>query len=316
MNTKLFRSKIILLLSTLIIISSTLSCSSSDDPDDDNPGNPNNGQGEVSGIVNDEDGNLYHNVRISLKEGTSTISSAVTNENGLYTFSNVASGTYSAVIQLPLSTSAVGSESKQVSVQNQSQAMADFTIKPRSVSSTLVLGDDDFLGEVRTEDGSVPTSASDSLYAVNVFSNMVQVPIIGPDGSHVTRGEWDNAEGTLEIFCSAQTTIMEFDFSGLLPEGVYTLWVGPTNGTEILGTGALGDRSGSENILDVDSQGNAQISVTMDPGSLSVFGTISSCLLTNLTDMMLILDYHIDGQTHGASPGPDGTEVGHLYFIL
>ena len=142
------------------------------------------------------------------------------------------------------------------------------------------------------------------------------MPILGPDGEHVTLAEWDNAEGSAEIHCSGDTTVMEFSFSGLLPEGVYTLWVGPMNGNNILGTGALGDGSGSDNILDVSPAGNAEISISMDPGNLSVAGSISSCLLTNQTDIVLILDYHIDGQTHGASPGADNTDVGHLLFFL
>ena len=302
-------------LFTSLLVS--LSCSSESDPSDDDPNVPNDQVGEINGMVTDEDGNLYDNVRILLNEGTTLFRVVNTNENGMYTFTNVPVGGYNVEIELPLSTTASGAVSSQVSVQVNNTATVDFTIRANRVDAALVLGAADFLGEVRNAAGGVPTGSSELLYAVNVFTDpSTSVPILGPDGEHVTLGEWDNAEGSVEIYCSGETTVMEFSFSGLLPEGVYTLWVGPMSGNNILGTGALGDGSGTDNILDVSPLGNAEISVSMEPGSLSVFGTLSSCLLTNQTDIVLILDYHIDGQTHGASPGLDTSDVGHLLFFL
>ncbi|MGI9546155.1 MAG: carboxypeptidase-like regulatory domain-containing protein [Flavobacteriaceae bacterium] len=304
----------IVLLSVLSSINSA--CTTTNDPADEPDPNTANDMGEISGIVEDQDGNLYHNVKMTLKEGSATFRVVSTGENGMYTFTNVPVGSYSVDIELPLSTDAVSGDSKSVSVSKSNTTNADFTIETTAIDGTLVLGSGDLLGEVRTATGDVPSSGSDLLYAVNVFTDQALVPLIGPDGMQVTLAQWDNAEGTVEIYCEGKTSHMEFTFSGLLPEGAYTLWVAPMNGSNITGTGALGDSSGSDNILDVDATGNASISIAMDSGSLSVFGSLSSCVMTSQTDVVLILDYHIDGLTHGSSPGADKDDVGHLLFFL
>ena len=310
-NRKLWHGLIYAVLCTF------LSCSSDSSSGDDDPMMPDNQGGVIDGMVTDEDGNAYDNVRILLMEGTTQTGAVNTNVNGTYSFTNVPAGAYVVEIELPLSSSASGPDSRQVTVVNNNTETADFTIRTNSVQANLVLADGDVLGEVRNAAGGIPTSPSELLYAVNIFTDpSTSTPILGPDGEHVTMDEWDNAEGSVEIHCSGRTTVMDFNFSGLLPEGSYTLWVGPMNGSNILGTGALGNPSGSDNTLNVSAAGNASISINMVPGNLSVFGTISSCLLTNQTDILIILDYHIDGQTHGPSPGPDNTEVGHMIFIL
>ena len=296
-----------------------VSCSGDSDPDDTN-NNGNNNQsedvGQVSGMVEDEDGNVYDNVRILLKEGTTTFRIVSTDNLGIYNFANVPVGSYNVEFELPLSTSAVGSDSQSVNVQKNATSNADFTVRPMPIDGTLVLGAGDIVGEVRNAAGNIPTAASEELYAVNVFSNQALVPILDPDGLPVTLGKWDNAEGVAEIYCDGETSYFEFEFSGLLPNGAYTLWVAPMNGTQILGTGAMGDPSGSDNALNVNGAGNASIAIVMDSGTLSVSGSIPSCVLTSQVDIVLILDYHIDGMTYGGSPGPDHTDVGHILFLL
>lgn len=306
----------------LILSSIAISCSSSSDSDDGNNNNNNNNTGpseqtgEVSGMVSDQDGNVYDNVRITLLEGTTAFRIVSTENTGMYTFSNVPVGSYSVEIELPLSSNAVGADSHAVSVQNNSSVTADFVVDIPPIDGTLVLGAGDVLGEVRNAAGNVPTSASELIYAVNVSTDQALVPILDANGDHVSLGEWDNAEGVVEIYCDGETTYADFNFSGLLPNGVYTIWVGTLNGNQPTGTGAMGSSSGTDNVLDVDGSGNASISIVMDAGSLSVFGSISSCVLTSQNTVVLILDYHIDGNTYGSSPGPDFTEVGHIIFYL
>ena len=312
----LIKRQLIIFTLLFTLIFALGSCSSSDDSGSDDDFTPTDEVGEISGMVTDQDGNVYERVRVHLKEGTSTFRTVNTDENGNYLFTNVPVGTFNISIDLPLSTDHAGTDPKQVTVQENGNSTVDFGIETNFIEGVLVLGSADFLGEVRNASGNIPTGPTELLFAVNVFSNQEMVPILGPDGSQITLDQWDNAGGTAEIFCDGETTHLSFTFTGLLPEGAYTLWVGPMENTDILGTGALGDSSGTENVLEVDQNGNAEISITMTPGSLSVFGFISSCLLTNQTDILLILDYHIDGQTHGGSPGADSTEVGHMLFVL
>ena len=319
MFTKLFVLKqIVFLVMVLLMTSFMLSCSS-DSSSGQDPRDPDDSQtedlGELSGMVTDEDGNVYDNVSITLKEGTTTLRVVRTENTGVYTFTNVRVGSYTVEIELPLSSSAVGSDSHSVTIRKNATSNADFVVRPSSIEGDLVLGAGDILGEVRNAMGNVPSSASELLYAVNVFTDQALVPILDAEGDHVTLGQWDNAEGVAEIYCDGETSYFELSFSGLLPDGVYTLWVGTMN-TQPMGTGAMGNPNGTENVLDVDGAGNASISVEMDSGSLSVSGSIPSCVLTSQLDVVLILDYHIDGNTYGPSPGPDHTDVGHIIFSL
>ncbi len=301
----------------LLFIFTLCGCSSSDDIPGD-PGGQSNGNGNatVSGTVKDIDGNPYERVKIDLKQAVNQVGSTTTDETGRFAFNNVKSGDYSLLMNLPLASDEVSQNPADLTVNGSNTASVDFVIETDEVDGNVTLGANDPLGEVRTEDGSVPSNADDLLYAVNVFSNFDRVPILNPDGQHIKRSEWDDAQGTMNVYCNGDTSYFEFEFSGLIPNGAYTLWVGPVNGLNILGTGALGNSSGTDNILDVDASGNAEISLSMEAGNLSVFGMLSSCILTNGTDIMIILDYHIDNQTHGPSPGPDHTEVGHILFVL
>ena len=125
-----------------------LSCSSdSDPPEGDDDPTPAADEGDVEGMVTDQDGNVYDNVRITLKEGTTTVRIVSTQNTGIYNFADVSVGSYNVEIELPLSTAIVGSDSQSVSVQKNATANADFTVNPMAIEGDLVLGAGDILGE-------------------------------------------------------------------------------------------------------------------------------------------------------------------------
>jgi len=92
-------------------------------------------------------------------------------------------------------------------------------------------------------------------------------------------------------------------FTGLLPKGVYTMWVVPLDNTgNPIGEGSLGKSDGSQNSFRASASGEGQVSVLARGGALSEFGQIPGCFTD--ANFLLVLAYHIDGQTHGGEPGP------------
>src|SRR5687768_4516166 len=53
----------------------------------------------------------------------------------------------------------------------------------------------------------------------------LDLPVLAPDGHQVTAGEWRAAEGRASVKCSAAGTHVTIHLSGLIPEGVYTIWL-------------------------------------------------------------------------------------------
>ena len=288
-----------------------VSCSSDSEP------TPVSNELSITGQVTDQAGNGYENVSLNLSKEGATLFSAVSNEEGVYSLFDIPGGEYNLQLSTPRAAEAIGENPKSINILESEVETVDFDIQTLPVEATLTLAPTDLLGEISTSNNQEPSNPDDLLYAVSVFTDNNLVPITAPNGHHIKLDEWDDAEGATSIHCNGKETIFQFEFSGLIPNGVYTLWLAPYNPpAQMKGTGALGRITGVDNILSVDDQGNSEITVSMLPGSLSVFGNLGSCALTDNTPMLIVLDYHIDQQTHGASPGPDATEVSHMIFYF
>lgn len=150
-------------------------------------------------------------------------------------------------------------------------------------------------------------------------------PILAPDGHHVTLGEWKAAEGTATVKCINRGTHSVLHFSGLIPKGVYTVWLfvfangGPP--TPPTAVGALGNSDPSddtfENSFTASESGEGQLSLIQQEGVLSANnGPIAACWLDTYPAVRLTLAYHIDGQTSGPVPGPTNTWVPQQVYIF
>lgn len=137
--------------------------------------------------------------------------------------------------------------------------------------------------------------------------------VTDPDGQPVTYSKWVKATGSATMKCQGNGTRVTVRLTGLLPHGVYSTWVivfgpGPAlpDGSNLLGVGALGRPDGSQNHFVASENGEGQLDVIMPAGVLSEIPyPVGPCLLTdpNLGEVHVGLAYHIDGQTHGGSPG-------------
>lgn len=127
----------------------------------------------------------------------------------------------------------------------------------------------------------------------------------------LTLGQWLKHQGTGTYTCEDGTGTLKLKFTGLIPNGVYTLWhffipippPVPFTGTLDL---PLGARDGSESMFVADANGNAEFDHSFAP-----------CL--QMSDVWahtgIALNYHSDGKIYGGHPGEFGS-VSHLPMIV
>ena len=179
--------------------------------------------------------------------------------------------------------------------------------------------------QVTADGGEAPEGPDTPLFRrVGVRGVVTYHPLLAPDGHQLTRAEWVTAQGTATITCEDGGTRYDLEFTGLIPDGVYTIWHFPTtepitsrlpsgqiedpmaSGKGLAG-GALGDANGDDNAFTADAEGNAVLNVLAadrDP--------IPKCTLAGGT--FLVVLYHLDNLTWGDGPGPDKTNASHGVF--
>jgi hypothetical protein len=155
-------------------------------------------------------------------------------------------------------------------------------------------------------------------------------PIIAPDGRHVTLEEFLSARGTATVECSDEGTRADLMLSGLIPNGVYTMWLFAFRDpgydgtmTNAIGAGAYGPYDADQNAFTATEAGEASLSMVAPAGTLSTLvpgatrrHVIGPCLLTDEFEFHLVGTYHMDHQTHGPVPGPPGSEAFQFGFIF
>ncbi len=286
--------------------------------EDDSP-TPVLANGTVAGLVKDERGFVYRQVTLRLDNGKED----TTDSDGYYQLDDVPVGNYQLTSTVPLGSQSIGDNPRSLTVSEAVTTVEDFTFEPMQVQASLVVGDTDPLTEVLTAQSTVPSNSDDLLYTPLIFEQPLGQlsPILAPDGHQITLGEWQTAQGIARVFCDNSISKYRLEFSGLIPNGVYTLWNFilnkqklPTNSldmvADVVAAGSLGDNG--SNVMIASASGEATLDVDVSPGTLSMFGTQSSCAITSSPGFILVVNYHIDGNTHGGTPGPDKDDVAHL----
>ena len=141
-------------------------------------------------------------------------------------------------------------------------------------------------------------------------------PVLNPDNSQMTLAQYNDVTGRAAVKCIKKGTHSVFNFRGLRPNGVYTIWIvlldsmpGPP-----IGVGSLGRTFPSENSFVADDTGEGQIGRTTPEQDLSIFGHVGQCMLDS--PFLFELVYHSDGLTHGGAPGPPNTWVTNALFLF
>lgn len=290
-------------------------CCSSSDNDPQSPDISLSG-GKISGTVQDEDGNAYPNTRIEVAKGDENLQST-TGNNGEYSVSTKGTGSYQVSLIPPLKTNVTSPVPVSVNVSKSSTETVNFVLEPQPVNADVIVGNADIFGELKNAAGQTPTG-SQPIYAANVFDPPFGqlTAVKAPDGHHVKLNEWKQADGVLNVNCNGNKSTVEINLDGLIPDGTYTFWLNFLNKKISVGQPVnfpvdvvlgqpLGATNGTENIAIAGNDGKISVSIEHD-----------SCILTKETGLVLVVIYHINGNTFGSSHIPDPEEISQLLFYF
>jgi len=152
--------------------------------------------------------------------------------------------------------------------------------------------------------------------AIPVAHNPYDAKAVGPhpkgQGTGMTLGQWLKHQGTGTYTCADGIGTLTTSFSGLVPNGFYTMWhvfmpmpaTIPFSGSLDL---PLGARDGSTSIFQADTEGDASFDHTFKP-----------CLEMSdvWTTSMLAINWHSDGRTYRAHPGDFGYNAHIPLFLM
>ena len=166
------------------------------------------------------------------------------------------------------------------------------------------------------KDGNEPTDPSAPVYESRKMN-----PVLTPNGHHVTLGEFDGVKGKLKLMCTEEGTQVKLKLEGLIPFGLYSVWVlvfeepgfTPDFAHEIA-EGVPGGNAGKYSSFVAGSDGTATYSEIVPKGNMSFFGNVGDCLLDEY-EVHVVGAYHMDGQTYGGELGPDGKAVEQFAFV-
>lgn len=219
-----------------------------------------------------------------------------------------------AVLTIVLSITSCQKESLSLTPTNISEeAGPNGELKPKIVAPLQVDLRQGYL-RVTTASGALISSTMPGF--TPLYTN--ETPLQAPDGHQLTLAEFSTVNGWANFKCSNTGTHAIFHMKGLIPKGMYTMWIftfkqpgadGTLNNR--IGAGAYGAADGSNNSFVASASGMGSISLELPEGNLGGFGTVSSCLSTEF-ESHIIVAYHPDQHTHGDGPG--SLWVGQMYF--
>ncbi len=179
------------------------------------------------------------------------------------------------------------------------------------------------LDDITDAFGGLPIFPNTPLYIAQppspifIFPN----PLLKPGGQQITFGEFNQVTGLMTLTCVPVGTRLSVRVQNLIPYGAYSIFVKNYkypgyNGTNInlLGLGAAGIGNGVRSSFKASASGEGVIGVIQPSGSLSVFGNIGQCMLTDAFQVYITGIYHADGNFYGPNLGPQGSYVEQFAF--
>jgi hypothetical protein len=311
-NLKKRMNTIQILIATILFLMVSVNCSSSEDEIiDDIPKVPS----MITGSVKDENGNGYPNTLVKINKAIE-VHEVTTDSQGKFEINTKDIGIYISTFVLPLSTKEITNLPVMLNVEADQGATLDFVIQTQALEADLVIEKADIFDEIKDKDGNDATSSGEPLYAKNVFDPPLGklTAIKAPDGHQVTLSEWEKAEGKVRVSCNGDMATAEIALQGMIPNGTYTFWLNFLNKAKSVGQ-SVDFNNDLVSILPLGS-GTENIAIAEADGTINTTIQHNSCILTKETALVLVIVYHINGNTFGADHIPDEEEVNHMlvYF--
>lgn len=168
--------------------------------------------------------------------------------------------------------------------------------------------------------GNAPTGPETMLFEIRELN-----PVVDTEGKQLSFEEFSTVRGTAIIEGIEGGTRVSLNLTGLVPNGLYTLWnvtfkepgFDPSlEDMNLIGLGVVGKNDGSESYFRASPTGTGQITAFTPEGPLSMMGGIAAHPFSQEVEWHLVGSYHMDDQTHGPDLGPDGTVVEQFAFIF
>jgi hypothetical protein len=215
-----------------------------------------------------------------------------------------------------------------------------FGLTPQLTSEASPLGGNASLlvvtGLTVDADGNtvIPVAAEPS---TPLYYRRTGLPILGPDGHHVTAEEFSAVRGSISVKCLASGTQVSLHLRNLIPKATYRIWLltfkepgfdlgPPPDFSNLIGEGALGPNDRSRNTFKASTTGEGQITRIHPAGRLSetlpeppfANEPVGACLLTDEFEWHVVAAFQQPGQPGGEDVGTPalfpGTAVEHFTF--
>jgi len=166
----------------------------------------------------------------------------------------------------------------------------------------------------------VPTMADPSTL---LYYRRTGLPVLAPDGSHVTAGQFSAVQGSVTVSCLPGGTLVWIHLRNLIPRATYRIWLlkfkepgfslgPPPDFSNLTGEGALGPNDRSRNTFVASALGQGQITRLHPAGPLSetlpeppfANEPAGRCLLTEEFEFHLVGAFQQPGQPLGPDIGP------------
>jgi hypothetical protein len=182
----------------------------------------------------------------------------------------------------------------------------------------------------------VPALAAPSTPLYYARNNL---PILAPDGHHITAGEFAAAHGSASVQCLGPGTHINLHLTGLIPNATYRVWLlkfkapgfsigPPPDFSNLVGEGSLGPADRSRNTFHASANGEGEITRIHPAGPLSetlpsppfANEPAGACLPSDEFEWHLVGAFQQPGQPTGPQIGPPalfiGSAVEHFVFIF
>lgn len=268
----------------------------------------------IYGFVKDEQGREYPNTKVNLFN-EQTEYEVRTDKAGKFGFDVTELGDYKITILPPLSTSLL-EDTIAIELLSENNVKVDFALQNHPVQALLVLDSVDIFGEIKNVAGMAPTDDSVKIYARNIFDPPLGklTPIKSPTQTHLTLLDWNQAAGEVLVSCDGEKSDVEISLTGLIPNGTYTFWCDFLNKTKRAGESL----SIGFDVSSIEALGSGTVNVVVADANGGIETTIIHpyCILTKDVALVLVVDYHINGNTYGNDHIPDEEDVNHMlcYF--